>query len=489
MSIQNKPRPGLARLGRWLVQAAFLLLFLFPLAWIVYQKATFAPAPTFTSWLLPWDPVLFVAQLLHGDFSSLVIGAPLLLLALSLVFGRFLCGWICPLGTLLDLTRGLVFWRKRKAPGARRGWFAASRNSLLRFFFLAFLLGTALVSLKYPGLFDPLVVFQRASTTLGQNSFSAQRPGLGATASLVSLVFLATIALELWQPRFWCRNLCPLGALISLISHFSLFKRQISIGLCNLCQECRRDCPMNAIPKDAAATDYSQCTFCLECAGSCVQGGITFGFGQPTAAHPLVRKAASASSPTLTRRHLLAQAGAACLTGLAGAALAPLTELAPRPAVLRPPGAMPEAEFLRACILCQECVRVCPTGALRPALLESGLAGLGTPVLVARQGACTLNPSCPDLCARVCPVGAIQPRTLDQMKIGLAVVHRDSCLAWDQGAHCLVCVEACLVKAAIPFNGRVTVDAERCTGCGRCETGCPVPGSAIHVVPLQPGKL
>ena len=485
----SKPRPGLARLGRWLVQAAFLLLFLFPLFWVVYQKATFEPAPTLTSWLLPWDPGLFVVQLIHGELSSLVIGAPLLLLALSLVFGRFFCGWICPIGTLLDLTRGLAFWRKTRPLASRRKWFAANRNSLLRFFLLAFLLGAGLVSLKYLGLFDPLVVFQRTSTALAQNGFSAQQPGLRAVVSLVSLVFLAIIALELWQPRFWCRNLCPLGALISLISRFSLFKRQVSPALCNLCQECRRDCPMNAIPKDAAATDYSQCTFCLECAGSCAKGGITFGFGQPAAAHPLARLVSSpASSPGLTRRQLLARAGAAGLTGLAGAALAPITELAPRLPVLRPPGALPEAEFLRTCILCQECVRVCPTGALRPALLESGLAGLGTPLLVPRQGACALNPSCPDLCSRVCPVGAIQPRTKDQVKIGLAVVHRDSCLAWDQGAHCLVCVEACLVKAAIPFNGRVTVDAERCTGCGRCESGCPVPGSAIHVVPLPQGS-
>jgi len=169
-----------------------------------------------------------------------------------------------------------------------------------------------------------------------------------------------------------------------------------------------------------------------------------------------------------------------------GAAAVPVVEALPdQKPVLRPPGALPEAEFLCTCILCQECIRVCPTGGLQPALFQAGLAGLGTPVLVPRMGGCALNPSCPDLCAQVCPVGAILPMTKETMQIGVAHVIRESCLAWDQGAKCLVCVEACLNSAAVTYNGRVTVNPNLCTGCGRCESGCPVPGSAIRVVPRE----
>jgi len=182
----------------------------------------------------------------------------------------------------------------------------------------------------------------------------------------------------------------------------------------------------------------------------------------------------------LNRRELLG--GAA--VGLAGLAISPLAGLAPQTKVLRPPGALPEAEFLRTCIACQECIRVCPSHGLRPVLLEAGLAGIGTPRLVPRQGGCSLNPSCPDLCAQVCPVDALRPVAPKDLKLGLAHVERSLCLAWDQGVKCLVCVEACLVQAAVPYEGRVTVDPQKCTGCGRCESGCPVPGSAIHVQPL-----
>ncbi len=170
--------------------------------------------------------------------------------------------------------------------------------------------------------------------------------------------------------------------------------------------------------------------------------------------------------------------------GAAGVALTPAIALTGQSQVIRPPGALPEDEFVRKCIVCQECVRVCPTGGLRPTLLEAGLAGIGTPQLLPRQGGCSLNPSCPNLCAQVCPVGAIRPTAPEDLKIGLAHVDRAMCLAWDQEVKCLVCVEACLVNAAQFYNGRVTVDPQRCTGCGRCEIGCPVVGSAIHVRPV-----
>jgi ferredoxin-type protein NapG len=62
-------------------------------------------------------------------------------------------------------------------------------------------------------------------------------------------------------------------------------------------------------------------------------------------------------------------------------------------------------------------------------------------------------------------------------------VDHNLCLAWDQGVRCLVCVEACLVGAAQAYHGRIVVDPNKCTGCGRCETGCPVAGSAIRVQP------
>ncbi len=348
-------------------------------------------------------------------------------------------------------------------------------------------------SIQALGWLDPLVVFHRTVSALTVDYFSVQQAPLHAMLSIISLVFVAIVLLELWQPRFWCRNLCPLGALLSLVSRFSLLNRKVNTA-CTLCGDCRRICPMNAIPKEAHNTSYSDCTMCLECEESCPNGGIRFGLGslagkQWRRGERLILKNGSArlmgtyvktkpgSGLGLSRRQALG--GAA--VGMAGLVVAPLAGLAPQTKVLRPPGALPEEQFLSTCIACQECIRVCPTHGLRAVFLEAGLAGIGTPRLVPRQGGCSLNPSCPDLCAQVCPVDALLPVQPKDLKLGLAEVDRGLCLAWDQGVKCLVCVEACLVQAAVAYQGRVTVDPQRCTGCGRCESGCPVAGSAIHV--------
>lgn len=466
------------RAGRWMVQISFLLLFLFPLGVVIYQRVTYTAAPGITSWVLPFDPLMGLGLLLRRSFALLLVGGPLLMFSLTFIFGRFFCGWVCPLGTMLDLVRPLAFWQKRKPHKASQGLFPANRNSSARYYLLAALLGAGVFSLRYLGLFDPLVIFSRGSTSLA-NLITAPGAALVAAGGSVVLAFLAILALEWWQPRFWCRNLCPFGALLGLASRFSRWKRSVTPGACSGCQLCQRACPMNALSAGADSTDYSQCTFCLECSSACAQDGIRFGFSSAPSAAP---------ERGITRREFLGLAAAAA----AGAVAVPLIEKAPAKAVLRPPGALPEEQFLRTCILCQECIRVCPTGGLQPSILETGWAGFGTPVLVPRQGGCALNPSCPDLCAQVCPVGAILPVTKETMQIGVAHVYREVCLAWDQGAKCLVCVEACLNSAAIAFHGRVTVDSNRCTGCGRCESGCPVPGSAIRVSPLggdQSGRL
>jgi MauM/NapG family ferredoxin protein len=487
------------RIARKVVQLGFLALALYPLWPMIYKRVTYKPAPTLTSWLLPWDPLLFLGNVLHRDWEVLVIGAPLLLLAATLILGRFFCGWVCPMGTLLDLVRPLAFWQRRRARlGKEGGLFPRHKGGPLKYYMLAAALVGSLFSLTFLGVFDPLVIFHRAATSLTTNILVFQQPLLRIYLS-ASLVTLLILGLELWQPRFWCRHLCPLGALLSLFSRWSLLNRRVSTA-CTHCGACRRSCTMGAIPAEMHETNYSDCHLCLTCEGVCPQAAITFGFGTlagkrwqaeqrdpqdktaPRSPGRFVPQEHKGLGINLSRRNLLTGVGA----GVVGLAFTPVRGVIQSQAVVRPPGALPEQEFLRTCILCQECVRVCPTAGIRPALFGAGLAGIGTPVLRPRQGACSLLTTCPNLCARACPVGAIRPIPPEAMKMGLATVNHHLCLAWDQGVKCLVCVEACLVNAAQVYGGRVTVDPQLCTGCGRCENACPVVGSAIRVYPTTP---
>jgi len=490
MTRPAKTAPFRVKAGRRLVQTGFLLLFLFP--WLPGLMAHFngKDMPVFSSWLLPFDPLLNGSKVLHGDFIWLVAGSAFFILAGSWVFGRSFCGWICPLGTVLDWVRPLAFWQKKQTVKP------SNRNSRMRFRLLAFVLTASFLSLQFLGWFDPLVIFNSLVSSLVANLALMDLSNLRLIPFSVSIFFVMILVLEFVRPRFWCRNLCPFGALISLPAHFSLLNRKVTSD-CTYCGECRQVCPMQAIGVEPHETRYSDCTFCLECESACPNQGIRFGFGKLAlsrwkknekigdAKGKTVAGTYIDSKPTATSLVTRRQALEVMVAGGIGLAAVPVISLAkPKTGLIRPPGALPESEFVQTCITCQECIRACPSQALRPALLEGGLTSIGTPYLSPRQGACSFNPSCPQICAQVCPVGAIRSIPLSQMKTGVARVDHKACLAWDQGVKCLVCVEACLLDAAKSINGRIIVDEEKCSGCGRCESGCPVTGSAIRVIPL-----
>ena len=146
------------------------------------------------------------------------------------------------------------------------------------------------------------------------------------------------------------------------------------------------------------------------------------------------------------------------------------------------------------CVRCGECLKICPTTGLRPSILEEGLDGFWTPVLVPRLGYCDY--AC-NSCGKVCPTGAIKPLELAQKQgtvLGKAHIDETRCLPWAQNVPCLVCQEVCpLPEKAIRIEGggegqgrgadservpRPEMIPERCIGCGLCEFKCPVEGEA-----------
>lgn len=483
--------PDADKVARKVVQLSFLALFLYPFILIIYRKVTTLGTPTLVNWLLPFDPLLYLSTLLRNGGLTLAVSLPLLLVVLTLFCGRFFCGWICPLGTLFDLVSGLAVWRKmqrgklHEPPAAVRALTMREGNSYLKYWLLAASLGLAIGSLQLAGLLDPLVIFNRVSVTAMSDAFTVGSLAFGIYLSF-SFLILVLLVLELWKPRFWCRHLCPQGALLALLAPLTVMNRKVSPA-CNNCSLCYRVCPMHAIPADDfRQTSRADCTLCLDCEPACPKKAISFGLGNlwrpgqetgPANGRRGARRLSDLGRNLVSRRALLGSAAAGGLALLMPDAAKAL----PRRALVRPPGALPEEDFVSTCILCQECVRVCPTSGLQPALLEAGVGAVGTPYLAPRKGGCLLNRSCPNLCAQVCPVDAIQPIDQSKMRVGLARVDRDRCLAWAQGAKCLVCVEACPTDAATPHQGRVFVNPDKCSGCGICEEACPVVDSAIHV--------
>jgi ferredoxin len=167
------------------------------------------------------------------------------------------------------------------------------------------------------------------------------------------------------------------------------------------------------------------------------------------------------------------------------------------PSLIRPPGALGEQEFLARCIRCGECMKVCPTNAIQPTLLEAGLTGLWSPVLNMDVGYCEYECT---LCSQVCPTHAIRQLTVEdkqRVRIGLAYFDKNRCLPYAYARSCIVCEEHCPTpKKAIWFEEALVktaggesvlvkqprVDPELCIGCGICQAKCPMADRAAVLV-------
>ncbi len=451
------------------------------------------------------------------------------ILALTLVFGRVFCGWICPFGTLHHFFAWIL--PSPKGRGSRRvdanqtHTYRRAKYYLLYAFLLAAAFGSAI-----GGVFDPICIAFR-SIALGVIPAAAvrnppqpqhdrrprtshgpgrrrPRPGLARARAvavapvyfhqtwLIVFLFLAVIFANRFIPRFWCRVLCPLGALLGAFSRFALFGMQKDHAKCTDCNLCLLHCQGADSPQGGVKWHQDECHMCMNCEAACPEDVIKFGL--------LPSRRSTVTEPDTVRRTALAAAGAGALF-IPAARVADSLDVNYNARLMRPPGAVDEREFLERCIRCGECMKVCPNNALHPAMFEAGIEGIWTPILIARIGYC--EHSCV-LCGQVCPTGAIQKITEKQklgigespIKIGTAFYDQGRCLPWAMQAPCIVCEEFCPTSPKAIWVEEVTaevrdrdpgpgsapppmkevhlqrprVDPALCIGCGACEKVCPV---------------
>ena len=417
------------------------------------------------NWFLSLDPLTALATLL----STHTLYAPLLwavgTIVLTAVLGRFFCGFVCPLGTLNQFAGWLS---RRSLPRLRRVRVnAPHRLQGIKYVILTFFLVLAALGSVQTGLLDPLPLLHRSvnltvlaladKTTLVLSDV----PRAYESAWLLGAVLVAILALNAVIPRFFCRFVCPLGALFSLFGHFAparIGKR--AAGKCGDCRLCEEHCEGGCRPSGEIIT--GDCLMCMNCLDSCPSGRIGF------SAH------ASATGETpfapVSRRAVLGAAAAGALTAplWTVGALAGTNRNA---SLIRPPGALDEERFLTRCIRCGQCMRACPSNIIQPSLLESGVQGLWTPALNFRIGRSGCQVNCV-ACGNVCPTSAIRPLSLEEkhgtdafadkgpVRLGLAFVDRARCLPWAMNRPCIVCQELCPVSPKAIYT-RITFETVR----------------------------
>ena len=222
------------------------------------------------------DPLAGAAAMLAARQVVALFG-PLVLVGLTLVLGRFFCGWVCPLGTLLDCFHGLLRPVTRRTNELLRPRLAAAAASPLRatrYFLLIAVLLAAVLAFPLVGLVDPFSLLVRGLTfaadpllaRAADACFAWTGSGWAATvlqpvvkkhllpfrpmvfylAEVSAAILVGIFALELVARRFWCRWLCPAGAMFGLLARWSVVKR-IPVRVCKACGQCAELCRMDAL--------------------------------------------------------------------------------------------------------------------------------------------------------------------------------------------------------------------------------------------------
>lgn len=451
-----------------------------------------------------FDPLLALVTVVSARMVYAWFAFSLLTVALTLVLGRFFCGWVCPFGSVHQFSSFLA--KKTgflKPPREEKAGLAS------KYYILFLILAAALFGLDLAGWLDPFSFLTRSLAVavfpalahamsnlsglaygVGWMAFGRAVSNLARNWSLnptftqgfgVGLLFLAAVGLNARKERFWCRYLCPTGALLGLLSRWNALKLRIDDAACVKCGLCTQHCETQARPYPNDKWRSGECVYCFTCAAICPTSAIRF----PLRLSP--EKAGNVSDAAIGRRRLV-------LSTLLGVVAVPFFRLTPAAKrasakLIRPPGSLPEEKFLAKCVKCGQCMRACPTNGLQPALGQAGPEGVWTPVLVPRVGYCEYYCS---LCTQVCPTGAIRKLTIEQknaVKIGTAWVNRSRCIPHVLGKPCIVCEEHCPVspkairlvevETRLPSGETVVqkapfVDVETCIGCGICENKCPV---------------
>ncbi len=447
----------------------------------------------------------FLPAVLAGNFIVIA-----LVLIVTLLFGRFYCSIVCPLGVMQDVFN----YTARKVKKNRFHFIKENkwlRYPILILFVILMIVGLnglAILIAPYSAygrmasnLFQPVYLWINnwfATIAERHDSYAFYHVDVwmksGASLLVAAVTFLLIAFLALRRGRTWCSTVCPVGTVLGLVSRFSLFRPVIDVDKCKNCHKCESRCKASCIDIENHRIDYSRCVACMDCVSSCKFDALQYRNTRFRLNPAMVDGDSKVDDSK--RKFIITSAmmaGSAALMAQerkvdGGLAVVEDKKIPSRDVHLKPAGSVSLKNFSSHCTACQLCVSECPNHVLRP---SEKLEAFMQPEMSFERGFC--RPEC-TRCSEVCPAGAINhisPEQKSDIHIGYAVVVYDNCVAYSNNVKCGNCARHCPADAILMVPKDVadessiaipSVNTDKCLGCGACEYLCPArPFSAIYV--------
>lgn len=294
-------------------QTCFVLLFLY-----IFLQAAYHPVNEVgrhTGLFFQFDPLVLLTsflsshQILSGLFFSLIT------LGVTVVVGRWFCGWVCPFGALHSVMSS--FRRGSAKHKLTIGGYSRWQKS--KYYLLTALVVAAALGLNLAGWFDPFSLLYRSLATVIYPAANdgtkllfgwiyQSDPGIGVHkltsvtepiyeflrrtilpsnqpyfygAFFLAILFFAALLLNLYRPRFWCRYVCPLGAMLGIAGKNPVVQIVRNSEACNDCRLCVSECQGGANPDVTGGWKASECFYCFNCQSACPRKAISFGLHVP----------------------------------------------------------------------------------------------------------------------------------------------------------------------------------------------------------------
>lgn len=453
------------------------------------------------------------------DLKTIIAAGFIAVVVLTLLTGRTYCSFLCPLGIGQDIFSriGGRIRKKFRRYGYKKPFTVVRYTLLLLTIIVSLIWGVYMLT-----LLDPYSIFGRSMTFFISPAVAILNnllEGILAKFDIYSLIHVPVVTykpfvyivpalfalliggLSLTKGRHYCNMICPVGTLLGLLSKISLLRIRIDEEKCTRCGRCAIGCKSSCIDFLKYDVDVSRCVDCFNCIKTCPDKAISYGIFR------LKRKNVNTDTDPERRKFV---AGAvlmflgipSALKGQEKKAIQSTKESTVKEnktCPVCPPGAISIEDFQKNCTACSLCISNCPTGALQPAWLEYGIAGIMQPVMDYHKGFCNYNCT---KCIDICPTNALHPLLLEAKKLTqLGQVHfiKDNCVVKNEKTACGACSESCPTKAVymVPYEGDLVIpetNPEICIGCGQCEFSCPttpfkaifVDGNPVHQVAKKP---